>query len=46
MTNVERIPVFLPCIDNDTKKHVNDALDVGWLGMGPLVKEFEERIAN
>jgi len=24
----ENIPVFIPYIDEDTKKHVNDALDM------------------
>lgn len=43
---MERIPVFVPFIGNDTKKHLEDALDVGWLGMGALTKEFEERISN
>ena len=43
---MERIPVFIPYIDNDTKKHLDDALDVGWLGMGSSTKEFEERISD
>ena len=43
---MERIPVFIPYIDNDTKKHLEDALDVGWLGMGSSTKEFEERISD
>uniref|UniRef100_Q07IQ7 DegT/DnrJ/EryC1/StrS aminotransferase n=1 Tax=Rhodopseudomonas palustris (strain BisA53) TaxID=316055 RepID=Q07IQ7_RHOP5 len=41
---MERIPVFAPHIGVDTLKHVTDALDVGWLGMGATTKEFEERI--
>jgi dTDP-4-amino-4,6-dideoxygalactose transaminase len=41
---VERIPVFAPHIGADTKQHVNDALDVGWLGMGATTRDFEERI--
>lgn len=43
---MERIPVFAPLIENDTKKHLEDALDVGWLGMGASTKEFEERISE
>lgn len=43
---MERIPVFAPFIDDDTKKHLEDALDVGWLGMGSYTKEFEERISD
>jgi dTDP-4-amino-4,6-dideoxygalactose transaminase len=40
------IPVFAPHIGVDTLKHLTDALDVGWLGMGAVTKEFEERIAG
>jgi dTDP-4-amino-4,6-dideoxygalactose transaminase len=43
---VERIPVFVPHIGIDTLKHLTDALDVGWLGMGAITKEFEDRIAK
>ena len=43
---MERIPVFVPCIGDDTKKHLEDALDVGWLGMGSYTKEFEKRISD
>ena len=39
------IPVFVPCIQVDTLKHLMDAFDVGWLGMGNTTLEFEERIA-
>lgn len=42
---MEKIPVFLPCTGADTKEHVGAALDAGWLGMGAITKEFEERIA-
>lgn len=42
---VEEIPVFIPHIGVDTLKHLTDAFDVGWLGMGALTREFEERIA-
>ncbi len=43
--NLEHIPVFAPHIGVDTLKHLTDALDVGWLGMGATTKDFEERIA-
>jgi dTDP-4-amino-4,6-dideoxygalactose transaminase len=43
---MEKIPVFVPHIHVDTLKHLTDALDIGWLGMGALTKEFEERIAT
>lgn len=41
---MEKIPVFSPHIHIDTLKHLTDALNVGWLGMGAVTKEFEERI--
>ena len=43
---MERIPVFVPHIGNDTIAHVGNAFDVGWLGMGAATREFEERIAT
>ena len=41
---MEKIPVFLPHIDKEMRKHLENALDVGWLGMGASTKEFEEKI--
>ena len=43
---MERVPVFQPHIGADTTKHLLDALDVGWLGMGANTQEFEQRIAD
>lgn len=43
---MEKIPVFVPAIGSDTKQHLDDALNVGWLGMGSATKEFEERISE
>lgn len=40
-----KVPVFVPYVGVDTLKHLTDALDVGWLGMGATTKEFEDRIA-
>jgi len=42
---MEKVPVFIPHVHVDTLKHLTDALDVGWLGMGAITKEFEDRIA-
>ena len=39
------IPVFKPHIGPETLKAATDALDLGWLGMGSLVKQFEESMA-
>ncbi|MGI0062631.1 MAG: DegT/DnrJ/EryC1/StrS family aminotransferase, partial [Nitrosotalea sp.] len=43
---MEKIPLFVPTIGEDTKKHLDDALNLGWLGMGSFTKEFEERISS
>lgn len=43
---MDRIPVFQPYIGVDTLEHLNDALDVGWLGMGATTQDFEKRIAD
>ncbi len=41
-----RIPLFKPLIGPETFKAATDALELGWLGMGSFVKEFEERLAE
>jgi dTDP-4-amino-4,6-dideoxygalactose transaminase len=46
MHALDRIPVFKPHIGVDTLKHLTDALEVGWLGMGATTKEFEDHIAR
>jgi len=46
MSPLEKIPVFAPTIGEDTKKCLNEAIDVGWLGMGSASKEFEDRISE
>jgi dTDP-4-amino-4,6-dideoxygalactose transaminase len=43
---MEKIPVFSPHIGEDTKQHLNDALDDGWLGMGSKTMEFEREISK
>lgn len=43
---MEKIPVFAPSIGEDTKKHLNEVIDIGWLGMGSASKEFEDRISD
>jgi len=40
------IPVFKPYIGDDTMKAAVDALDLGWLGMGSYVKDFEEKLTQ
>ena len=43
---MEKIPVFYPHIGIDTMKHLTDALNVGWLGMGATSKEFEDNLSK
>lgn len=45
MHGLIKIPVFEPHVRVDTIKHLIDAFDVGWLGMGATTLEFEQRIA-
>jgi len=45
LSEPDAIPVFVPHIGVDTVKHLVDALDVGWLGMGATTKDFEDRIS-
>jgi dTDP-4-amino-4,6-dideoxygalactose transaminase len=42
----ERIPVFKPYIGVDTAKAAVDALELGWLGMGSYVRDFEQTLAE
>ena len=46
VTNTEKIPVFLPLLDANTLKHLDDTLKIGWLGMGSNTKEFEDLISE
>ena len=43
---MEKIPVFKPVIDSETISHITDCLEMGWLGMGSVTKEFEERLTD
>ena len=38
------IPVFKPLIEKEEFKAVQEALDLGWLGMGSYVSDFENEI--
>jgi len=43
---LEKIPVFLPAIGKETLKHIEETLNIGWLGMGATTEEFEKLIAE
>lgn len=44
--SLPRIRVLIPQVGLDTAQHVVAALEMRWLGMGSLVKDFEDRIAE
>ena len=41
-----KIPVFKPCLNEKEISASREALELGWLGPGSYVKEFEEKIAR
>ena len=43
---IEIIPVFKPLIGKDEIRAVVESLELGWLGMGSYVKQFEDAVAN
>lgn len=40
------IPVFKPLITKDERKAADKSLEIGWLGMGKYVNEFENKIKS
>lgn len=40
------IPVFQPCLDHQEIQAATQALELGWLGMGSYVGEFEQALQN
>ena len=43
---VKDIPVFKPLIGKDEISAAVESLELGWLGMGSYVKQFEDAVAN
>lgn len=41
---MEKIPVFRPLLEDEEKRAAQEALDLGWLGMGSYVGRFEEAL--
>ena len=44
--STEKIPVFKPLIESEELSASTAALELGWLGMGSYVGEFEEALKN
>ena len=42
----EKIPVFKPLIEQEELDAARAALELGWLGMGSYVGQFEQAIKN
>ena len=40
------IPVFKPLIEKEEISAAVKSLEMGWLGMGSYVKQFEDAVAN
>ena len=40
------IPVFKPCFGEEELEALRGPFETGWIGLGPKVKEFEERFAE
>ena len=43
---METIPVFKPLIESEEIAAAVESLELGWLGMGSYVKQFEEAVAS
>jgi len=44
--NSKQIPVFKPLIEKEEIAAAIESLELGWLGMGSYVKEFEDQVAS
>ena len=45
MTSPEKIPVFRPLLEEEEMRAAREALELGWLGMGSYVGQFEAALA-
>src|SRR6266853_6233583 len=43
---LDKIPVFKPLIEQEEFNAARESLELGWLGMGSYVGEFEESLKN
>ena len=43
---MNQIPVFKPLIEKEEIAAAVESLELGWLGMGSYVGQFEEAVAN
>jgi dTDP-4-amino-4,6-dideoxygalactose transaminase len=42
----KQIPVFRPLIEKEEIAAAVESLEMGWLGMGSYVKQFEDHVAT
>jgi dTDP-4-amino-4,6-dideoxygalactose transaminase len=45
-TSTKKVPVFRPLIEKEEIAAAVESLELGWLGMGSYVKQFEEAVAR
>ena len=43
---MRNVPVFKPLLESDEKAAAVESLDLGWLGMGSYVADFEKRLSE
>ena len=43
---IEQVPVFAPLLETEELEAAREALELGWLGMGSYVGEFERELAD
>lgn len=46
INGIKQIPVFKPLIEKEEIATAVESLELGWLGMGSYVKQFEEAVAD
>jgi len=43
---MKQVPVFKPLLEDEEKQAAQDCLELGWLGMGSFVADFERRLSE
>ena len=41
-----QVRLFKPCVGEEELANIRDVFDRSWLGLGPLVSQFEEKWSN
>jgi perosamine synthetase len=43
---MKKIPVMIPCIGKEEIEKIAEAVNSGWVAQGPMVEEFEKKVAD